>query len=115
MDFLDKITGNDITKEFKGFEDRVSKLPKDYKEAWEEIKKNLWNYSDFTGRNLTPIFENILSMFEEIAFEGKRVEEILGNDIKGFCLELAKEEEGNTFRGKWRKQLNNKISKKLSK
>ena len=52
MDFLDKITGNDITKEFKGFEDRVSKLPKDYKEAWEEIKKNLWNYSDFTGRNL---------------------------------------------------------------
>lgn len=115
MGFLDKITGNDISREFKVFEDRVNKLPKDYKNAWEEIKKNLWNYSDFTGRNLISIFDNILDMFEEASINGKRVQEILGNDIKGFCLELAKEEEKNTFRGKWRKQLNKKISKKLSK
>lgn len=115
MDFLDKITGNDISREFKVFEERVNKLPKDYEEAWEEIKKYLWQYSDFTGRNLIPIFDSILNMFEETAVNGKRVQEILGNDIKGFCLELGREEGENTFRDKWRKQLNKKIAKKVSK
>lgn len=115
MGFLDKITGNDISREFKVFEERVNKLPKDYKDTWEEIEKNLWQYSDFTGRNLISIFDNILDMFEEASINGKRVQEILGNDIKGFCLELVREEGENTFRDKWRKELNKKISKKLSK
>ncbi len=115
MNFWEKITGNDITKEFKTFESRAKKLPADYQEAWEKIKNNLWQHSDFTGRNLMPILEGVIGLLEETAAEGQCVQEVLGDDIKGFCLELVGEEGANSFRDKWRKQLNNNIAKKLGK
>lgn len=115
MTFWEKITGNDMTKEFKRFEARVKKLPVDYQATWEEIKKNLWGHSGFTGLNVMPIMENALTILEETAADGLSVEDALGNDIKGFCSALVGEEGGNTFRDKWRKQLNNNIAKKLGK
>ena len=39
MNFWEKITGSDMTKELKNFESRVEKLPADYQAAWEEIKR----------------------------------------------------------------------------
>jgi len=115
MNFWDKITGNDMTKEMKAFEASVKKLPNDYQEVWEKINENLWEYSDFTGRNLMPILDGVLGMLEEAAAEGQSVEEVLGEDIKGFCSALVGEEGAKSFRNKWRKQLNNNIAKKLGK
>lgn len=115
MKFWDKVTGSDITREFKEFEGRVTKLPDDYKVAWEKIKANIWQHSDFTGRNLMPIFDSILIMLEETAAYGLTVEEVLGDDIKGFCFELIGKEKSNTFRDKWRRKLNSNIEKKLGK
>lgn len=114
MNFWDKITGNDITREFKNFESRVIKLPANYQKAWEKIKQNLWQHSDLTGRNLIPIFESALIMLEETSANRRKIEEVLGDDINGFCLELVGEK-ANNYRDKWRKQLNNSIAKKLSK
>jgi len=115
MDFLDKITGSDMTKEFKAFEKRAKKLPADYREAWEEIKTNLWPRSDFTGRNLMPILDGVLGLLEETAADGLSIQEVLGDDITGFCSALAGEEGAKSFRDKWRVQLNNNIAKKLGK
>ena len=115
MNFWEKITGNDMTKEFKTFESRAKKLPADYQAAWEKIKTHLWQHSDFTGRNLMPILEGVLEMLEETAAEGQSVQAVLGDDIKGFCLDLVGIDEANSFRDKWRKQLNNNIAKKLGK
>ena len=115
MTFLDKITGNDIRKEFNNFEDRSKKLPVDYQDAWEKIKANLWQHSDFTGRNLIPIMDTALVLLEELVANGQSVQDTLGDDIKGFSLSLIWEEFSNSFRNKWRKQLNNNIAKKLSK
>lgn len=115
MNFWDKITGNDMTKELKEFESRAIKLPADYQEAWKQIKENLWYHSDFTGRNLMPILESAITMLEETAANGQKVQEVLSNDIKGFCLELVGEDRANTFRDKWRKELNNNVAKKLNK
>ncbi|MFA1822644.1 DUF1048 domain-containing protein [Virgibacillus oceani] len=115
MNFLKKITGSDITKEYKTFESRTKKLPADYQAAWEEINANLWPYSDFTGRNLMPILDGVLGLLEETAADGQRVQEVLGDDIKGFCSALAGEEGAKSFRDKWRGQLNNNIAKKLGK
>ena len=114
MTFWEKVTGNDITKEFKSFEDRAKKLPVDYQEAWVKIKENIWQHSNFTGRNVSPIIENALVILEETAIDGKSIQDVLGDDIKGFCLELVGED-SNSFRDKWRKQLNNNIAKKLGK
>ncbi|HHV08738.1 MAG TPA: DUF1048 domain-containing protein [Clostridiales bacterium] len=115
MNFWEKITGSDMTKELKTFESRVKGLPADYQAAWEEIKANLWPHSDFTGRNLMPILDGVLGLLEEAAADGQSVKEVLGDDIKGFCSALAGEEGARTFRGRWREQLNNNIAKKLGK
>jgi DNA-binding ferritin-like protein (Dps family) len=115
MNFLEKITGSDMTKEFKTFESRAKKLPADYQVAWEKIKANLWPHSDLTGRNLMPILDGVLGLLEETAEDGQSVQEALGDDIKGFCLALVGEEGANYFRDKWRKQLNNNVAKKLGK
>ena len=115
MSFWEKITGSDMTKEFKNFELRAKKLPADYQEAWEKIKDNFWQHSDFTGRNLIPILDGVLGLLEETASDGQSVQEALGEDIKGFCSALVCKEDVNYYRDKWRKQLNNNIAKKLGK
>jgi DNA-binding ferritin-like protein (Dps family) len=115
MNFLEKIIGSDMTKEFKTFESRAKKLPAEYQVAWEQIKSNLWIHSDFTGRNLMPILDGVLGLLEETAADGQNVQEVLGDDIKGFCLALAGEEGAKSYRDKWRQQLNNNIKKKLGK
>lgn len=115
MNFWEKITGGDMTKEFKAFESRARKLPADYRAAWEKIKANLWPNSDFTGRNLMPILDGVLGLLEETAAEGQRVKEVLGDDIQGFCSALTGEEGAKSFRDKWREQLNNAVAKKLGK
>ena len=115
MNFWDKITGDDITKEIKIFEFRIKKLPADYQEAWKEINLNLWQYSDFTGRNLMPILDGVLGLLEEAAADGQSVQEALGDDIKGFCSALVGIDGAKSYRDKWREQLNNNITKKLSK
>ncbi|MBB6023826.1 DNA-binding ferritin-like protein (Dps family) [Paenibacillus sp. JGP012] len=115
MNFWDKITGNDMTNEFKAFEERVKKLPADYQASWKEINGHLWSHSDFTGRNLMPILDGALGLLEESAAEGQRIQEVLGDDIKGFCSALAGEEGAKSYRDKWREQLNNNVVKKLGK
>jgi len=114
MNFWKKITGSDMTKELKVFELRVKNLPENYQKAWDKIKANLWLRGDFTGRNLIPIFDNVLSLLEESVVDGQDIDEVLGNDIKGFCLALAGEEGTKYFRDKWREQLNKNVIKKLA-
>ena len=113
MTFWEKITGSDMTKELKIFESRAKKLPSEYQAAWEKIKANLWPHSDFTGRNLMPILEGVLGLLEETAADGQSVQEVFGDDIKGFCSALVGDEGAKSFRDKWREQLNNSIAKKL--
>jgi DNA-binding ferritin-like protein (Dps family) len=115
MNFWESITGIDMTKELKTFESRAKKLPADYQAAWEKIKTNLWPHSDFTDRNLMPILDGVLGLLEETAADGESVQEVLGDDIKGFCSALAGIDVAKSFRDKWRKQLNNNIAKKLGK
>ncbi|AIQ57915.1 DUF1048 domain-containing protein [Paenibacillus borealis] len=115
MNFWEKITGSDMTKEFKAFELRVKKLPADYQAAWEKIKAELWPHSDFTGRNLMPILDGVLGLLEETAADGQNAVDVLGDDIRGFCSALAGEEGAKSYRDKWRQQLNDNIARKLGK
>ncbi|MGG1516429.1 DUF1048 domain-containing protein [Paenibacillus oryzisoli] len=115
MNFWEKITGSDMTKEMKTFESRAQKLPADYQASWEKVKTNLWSYSDFSGRNLMPILDGVLGLLEETAADGQSVQEVLGDDIQGFCAALAGEEGAKSYRDKWREQLNHSIAKKLGK
>lgn len=113
MSFWEKVTGGDMKRELKRYQSRANQLPPDYQAAWAEITANIWSYSDFTGRNLMPILDGVLGLLEETAADGQTVQEVLGDDIKGFCSALAGEEGAKSFRDKWRDQLNNDVAKKL--
>ncbi len=113
MNFWEKVTGSDLRREFKSFESRVKKLPVDYQAAWEEIFAYLLPHADFTGRNLMPIFNGVLGLLEETAADGQSVQDVLGDDINGFCSALAGEEGAKSFREKWREQLNRNVARKL--
>lgn len=71
MNLWEKMTGRDMTKEFKAFELRVKELPADYRAAWATIQENLWAHSDFTGRNLMPIFDGVLGLLETSAADAR--------------------------------------------
>ena len=113
MSFWDRIAGNDINREWKEFNARAKKLPADYQSAWLQINAELWQRSDNTGRNIIPLLEGVVELFEEAAADGRRVEDVLGGDIKGFCATLADEQGAKTYRDRWRDRLNTSILRKL--
>ena len=115
MSFWDRITGNDIKRAYRHLEKRARKLPMDYRIAWEKIKHYLWPHSDITGRNLVPIFDGVLSLFEETVADSLSADEVLGDDVETFCIGLTSEESAKSYRDRWRKQLNNNIARKLGK
>ncbi|MCF2531046.1 DUF1048 domain-containing protein [Yinghuangia soli] len=114
MNFWDTITGNDLTREYKGFEVRAAALPEDHRAAWEQIKAHLFLYGSFTGRNLMPILDAALALLETTAADGQSAGEVLGDDIPGFCAALAGGAGARTYRDRWREQLNRNVATKLS-
>ena len=113
MNLWETMTGSDLTREWKALEARAGALPADYQGAWEQLKAHLFAYGDFTGRNLMPIMDNALRLLEETAADGQGIHEVLGDDIKGFCAELAGGEGARSYRDRWREQLNRNVARKL--
>ncbi|MFI1328316.1 DUF1048 domain-containing protein, partial [Streptomyces rochei] len=50
----------------------------------------------------------------ETAADGLSVQEVLGDDIPGFCAALAGGEGARSYRDRWREQLNRNVARKLS-
>lgn len=113
MKFYDKITGNDIRRAYQEFDVRSDKLPLDYQISWKEIQSSLWDYSNFSGRNLVPILDGILGLLEESALDGISIDQIIDGDVKKFSAAVAGVEGAENYRDKWRKQLNESVAKKL--
>ncbi|REE95046.1 DUF1048 domain-containing protein [Thermomonospora umbrina] len=113
MNFWETMTGGDLTREWKTFEARAEALPVDHRAAWEDIKRHLSPYSDFTGRGLMPILDNALGLLEETASDGQSIHEALGDDIEGFCAALAGGQGARSHRDRWREQLNGNVARKL--
>ncbi|WP_406227035.1 DUF1048 domain-containing protein [Streptomyces anthocyanicus] len=114
MNFWEKVTGSDLTRDWKAFGARVEALPDDYREAWDQIVAHLFPYGDFTGRNLTPILDSALGLLEVSTADGQSIHEVLGDDIQGFCTALAGGAGARTHRDRWREQLNRNVARKLS-
>ena len=115
MNFWDRITGNDMTRQWRGFEKRVVQLPPDYGEAWKGIKQQLMLYSegDLSGRRLTAILDGVVGLLEDCAADGESAKDAVGDDLDAFCAEVAGAEGARDFRDKWREQLNRNVARKL--
>ena len=114
MNFWETITGSDLTREYKAFGVRANALPADYRAAWDQIQAHLFPYGNFTGRNLMPILDGALGLLEETAADGQSIDEVLGDDIQGFCAALAGGEGSRSHRDRWREQLNRNVARKLA-
>ncbi|GAB3065834.1 hypothetical protein GCM10027053_31360 [Intrasporangium mesophilum] len=113
MNVWEKVTGSDLTRDWKAFEARAEALPTDYQQAWAEIKLQLLPHGDFTGRNLMPVLDGVLGLFEETAADGQSAREAVGDDVAGFCAALVGNDGARTYRDKWREQLNKNVARKL--
>jgi DNA-binding ferritin-like protein (Dps family) len=72
-------------------------LPADHRAAWGQIKVRVSPHSGFTGRNLTPILDGVLGLFEETAADGQSVHEVLGDDVAAFCDDLVKDSRTHAY------------------
>ena len=104
MNFIERVTGSDITKAMKNLSVRIQNLSPAYQDAWDEMQSCLYTYGDF---------ENLAELLEIASAENQSVEEILGSDIKSFCSSLFSGEEMKTYRDKWRRQLNQNVERRL--
>ncbi len=96
-------------KKYRENEKRAKSLPKEYTDAYTEIKRYLWNTGMLTIEPLFPLVD----LFEEAAANGKHVTEIIGPDVAAFADELVRGEK--TYKDKQSKKLNNNIADKLDK
>ena len=113
MNLWDTVTGSDLTREFTAFDARAEALPADYRAAWEQIKTQLFPSGGFTGRKLMPVLDGVLGLLEEAAAEGQSIQDVLGDDIEGFCTALTGGQGARTYRDRWREQLNRNVARKL--
>lgn len=110
-DFINFIIGDIAAKkEWNSIVRRSKKLPEDYRLAYNEIKRYLWNTSGITTIDA---FKVLIDLFEESAANGRSVLEITGNDVAAFCDELVKGEK--TYFESFREKLNRNIAKKIGK
>jgi DNA-binding ferritin-like protein (Dps family) len=113
MNFWEAMTGSDLTREWKAFEARAAALPADYRVAWCQVKVHLFPYGSLSGRNLMPILDGVMGLLEETAANGESIQQVLGEDIRGFCAALAGAEGSRSYRDRWRRQLNRNVARKL--
>ncbi len=92
-------------KKYRENEKRAKGLPKEYSDAYKEIKNYLWNTGMLTVEPLVPLVD----LFEEAAASGKHVTEITGPDVAAFADELLRGE--RSYKAQQSKKLNEKLNK----
>lgn len=116
MNFWERITGSDLTRDWAALDARAAELPDDYRRAWDQIRGHLMQHGDFSARNLTPIMDGVLGLLETSVADGQSAEDALGVDLEGFSAALVgADSAAKDYRQRWREQLNANVARKLSK
>ena len=75
-------------REFNRMQARAKALPKDYAYVYHKIQRymwgNAWRVLGGDDLDLTPLFADLLDLFETAAAEGKRVLDVTGQDVAAF-------------------------------
>lgn len=73
----------------------------------------MWMFAAGSGFDMLKIQYELIELFESGVAEGKKVLEITGEDVAGFCDELMRN--ATTYTENWRENLNRDILKKVGK
>lgn len=93
-------------KRYRDAEKRALALPREYSQAYKDIKTYLWSVSGVMS--IEPLV-SLADLLEEAAADGKKVVDITGPDVATFADELAKGE--TSWKDQQREKLNEKFSK----
>lgn len=86
LDFINKLIGD--KKEYKEQMARVAALPEDYRFVYEKIQNYMWSFAGGSGMGMLKTQYELIDLFEEGVAENKRVLDVTGEDVAGFCDEL---------------------------
>jgi DNA-binding ferritin-like protein (Dps family) len=104
-------------REFRQMQARAKALPQDYAYMYHKIQRymwgNAWRVSGGIEMDLTPLFADLLDLFETAAAEGKPVLAVTGEDVAAFCDGLLQNTHRST--GSQGETLNRDIRNKLGK
>ena len=112
MSWYEKLVGSmEGKKEFREYRARGNALPGEYRTAWSEMERYIWNFGAMDGS--LELLLDIVVLLESAAAEGRDVLDITGNDVAGFCDGLIAEWKGRTWQGEMKKKFNEQFHKKL--
>jgi DNA-binding ferritin-like protein (Dps family) len=100
-------------RRYKEMEARAKALPEEYVFVYRKIEHYMWNHAGGDGMDMIPILADLLDMLEAGAADGKRVLQVTGTDVAGFCDELLRNTK--TWTATWHEALNRDIMKRLGK
>jgi DNA-binding ferritin-like protein (Dps family) len=113
--YIKRIAGE--KRAFNRMQARAKALPKDYAYMYHKIQRymwgNAWRVSGGIEMDLTPLFADLLDLFETAAAEGKPVLDVTGEDVAAFCEGLLRNTQTST--GSQGETLNRDIRNKLGK
>lgn len=111
MNIIEKMIGSlEDKREWKAMEARAKALPSEYHNAYKAIQKYMWTTGGPTDwKECSRIFNGIIDLFEEGAAEGKKVTDLIGEDVASFCDELVKDTK--TWSDKYRTKLNDTVGR----
>jgi len=111
---IETVTGSlEEKKEYKAYKKRIDNLPTDYKNAMVSIETYMWSFCA-DGTMLKELY-NILDMLEENVSDGRKVTDIVGNDITAFCDDILKEIPEKTWMNSYKEKIQKRINKKIDK
>ncbi len=113
--YIKRVAGE--KRAFNRMQARAKALPKDYAYMYRKIQRymwgNAWRVSGGVEMDLTPLFADLLDLFETAAAEGKPVLDVTGEDVAAFCDGLL--QNTHTPTGSQGEALNRDIRNKLRK
>ena len=110
MNFLNKVTGNDMTDEMKSYEVRIKKLPDDYRKVWRRSKSTYGVARILAAANSCRFLKVLLNFQRNLQDEKLSACEIFDSNVNEFCTTLTNDI--SSYQDKLREKLNKKVLKK---
>lgn len=109
LEMIKKMIGD--KKEYREQMARAEALPEDYRFVFEKIHEYMWRLAGGDGSDMLKTQLELIELFEASAADGKRVLDVTGEDVTGFCDEFLRDTKKWT--DYYRKKLNRDMTNKF--
>lgn len=100
-------------KEYRAQVARVNTLPEEYRFVVQKAQAYMWSFAGGDGSDMLQTMDALIELFEASAAEGRRVLDVTGEDIVGFCDEFMRDTKKWTdhYREKLNRDIRNRFGR----